>query len=88
MIEVFKIVKGFDVVNAGSTFLELEAGPLRGRTRGHPLKLIKPRHKTLKRNMHFAYGVVKRWNSLPENVVTSSSVNTFKNRYDEHMTKQ
>ena len=32
--------------------------------------------------------VVKHWNSLPENVIMSNNINTFKNRYDEYMTKQ
>ena len=37
MIEVFKIVKGFDVVNAGEKILQMNFGPCRDRTRGHLL---------------------------------------------------
>ena len=73
-------------MNAGKTFLEMGTGPIRDRTHGHSLKLIKPRHRTVKRNMYFSSRVVEHWNSLPENVIMSNNVNTFKNRYDEHMT--
>ena len=88
MIEVFKILRGIDVVNAGETFLKLGTGPLKDRTCGHSLKLIKPRHRAFKRNMYFSSQVVDHWNSLPEEVVTSTSINDFKNRYNQYVAKQ
>ena len=43
--------------------------------------------KPVKKN---SYGVriVNIWNSLPENVVNSPNVNTFKNRLDKHWDNQ
>ena len=87
MIEAFKLIHGFDIVNAGEDFLKLETGSHRDRTRGHALKLQKPRHRTLKRNMFFSSRIIEQWNKLPEDVVTSQSVNIFKNRYDKHIDK-
>ena len=84
MIEVFKILKGYDFVDAGEEFLQLETGPLMNRTRGHSLKLRKPRHRTYKRNAFFASRVVDPWNSLPDHVINSKSTNEFKNAYDKH----
>ena len=86
MIEVYKIVNGYDKVNAGEQFLKLESGPLNDRTRGHAFKLRKPRHRTYKRNKFFSSRVIDRWNKLPEYVVNSKSVNTFKHNYDKHLT--
>ena len=54
MIEVFKIVKGFDVVNAGEKFLQMDVGSHGDRTRGHSLKFAKPRHRNRKRIMFFS----------------------------------
>ena len=88
LIEVFKILKGFDAVNAGVKFLELDTGPLRDRTRGHSMKLTKPRHRTHKRTKFFSSRVVELWNSLPERVITSASINTFKRRYDRHIAER
>ena len=75
MIEEFKNFKGFDVVNTGEKFLQMDIGPRRDRTRGHSLKLAKPRHsdRTLKRTMFFTSWVVDHWNSLPKEVVESRS---------------
>ena len=87
IIEAFKVVKGFDVVNAGEKFLQMEFGPRRDRTRGHSLKLHKPRHRTLKRTMFFSSRGVDHWNNLPQ-VVESPSINSFKNRYDQYMNRQ
>ena len=88
LIQVFKILKGIDLVNAGDKFLQLQAGPRRHRTRGHPLKLSKPRHRTHKRNMFFSSRVVDSWNNLPEDVVMSRTISTFKKKLDQHMSKQ
>ena len=88
MIEVFKVVNGFNVVNAGEKFLQMDSGPRRDKTRGHSLKLHKPRHRTLKRTMFFSSRVVDHWNSLPQEVVESPSISSFKNRYDQYMSRQ
>lgn len=85
MIEIFKLIHGYDKLDAGEEFLKLESDNRRSRTRGHTLKLQKPRHRTLKRTKFFSARVVDQWNKLPEEVVTSKTVNAFKNRYDKHM---
>jgi hypothetical protein len=36
----------------------------------------------------FAMRVVKYWNSLPEKIVTSKTLNTFKNRLDKNWEDQ
>ena len=83
MLETFKILKGFDKVDADSAFLALDQD--QRRTRGHQLKFIKPRHRTFKRNAFFTARVVDIWNRLPEQVINSTSVNQFKRRYDQYM---
>ena len=82
MIETYKILTGVDQVCTDRDFFVLDRGDETTRTRGHSLKLIKPRHRTYKRTMFFPSRVVNRWNQLPEDVITSTSVNVFKNRYD------
>ena len=61
----------------------IQAAPSAG-TRGHPLKLAKPRAETRTRRNHWSVRVINDWNSLPEDVVLSPSTNTFKNRLDDH----
>ena len=52
--------------------------------RGHSLKFKKRRVKTSVRQHFFSERVVNHWNQLPEEVVTSPTLNTFKNRLDKH----
>ena len=52
------------------------------RTRGHRLKLFKPRCRTNIRQNFFTVRVIEDWNSLPEEVIEAKNVNTFKNRLD------
>ena len=83
LLEMFKILKGLDKVDADSAFLALEEN--QARTRGHQLKLAKPRHRTVKRNAFFTARVVDIWNRLPEQVINSSNINQLKGRYDRYM---
>ena len=83
MIEVFKILKGLDRIQ--DNFLELDENP---RTRGNTLKLKKTRHRTQKRMMFFSSRVINSWNELPEWVVQSNNVPTFKNRYDKFISNK
>jgi len=48
------------------------------RTRGHSLKLAKHRCRLDLRKFFFAERVIDRWNSLDQQAVNSSSLNSFK----------
>jgi len=51
------------------------------RTRGHTKKLVKRCHYDVRKNS-FCIRVVNIWNSLSNDVITATSVNSFKNRLD------
>ena len=57
-------------------------------TRGHQHKLLKKRVRYDIRKYFFTERIVNMWNSLPDVVVNSSTVNQFKNRLDRHWSKQ
>jgi len=52
------------------------------RTRGHTKKLVVNRCHFDVRKYSFCIRVVSIWNSLPNEVITATSVNSFKNRFD------
>ena len=60
----------------------------RSSIRGTSLKLYPQRARTQLRKYSFAMRVVKYWNSLPEKIVTSKTLNTFKNRLDKYWEDQ
>ena len=78
MIEVFKILKGFNKVDS-SKFFKLSENT---KTRGHTMKLVKTRTRLDCRKYFFTNRVIDNWNSLPQYVVDAPSINAFKNRYD------
>ena len=57
--------------------------PLASFIRGHSLKVAKPRACTRVRRNYFGVRTVNDWNSLPEEIVTSETVNGFKDSLDE-----
>ena len=80
MIEVFKILHGIYDENV-VPFLEK---PQVTSTRGNSMKLFKqPAKKNIKKHC-FCNRVVDMWNTLPDNVVTSATLNAFKNSLDKH----
>ena len=60
----------------------------RDRGRGHGIRLYLQRSTKLVRQNSFGVRIVTIWNNLPENVVNSSNVNTFKDRSDKHWENQ
>ncbi|XP_071951960.1 uncharacterized protein [Antedon mediterranea] len=83
LIEVFKFLNGYENIDRHSFFkLASEVGP--NITRGSTFKLKKPRWNSTKRNNFFDTRVINKWNSLPESVVNSKSVNSFKNKLDKY----
>ena len=78
MMEVFKLLKGFDHIDPNK-FLTLSKND---RLRGHNYKLAKFRSRLDIRKHYFSNRVVDAWNALPQNVVTADTVNLFKARLD------
>ena len=88
MIEVFKIVNGFENIDSEKFFKRVEVRDLhsdRPTTRGHSLKLEKHRHGHRSRMKFFDARVINKWNQLPETVVSSNNVNIFKRNYDRYI---
>ena len=81
LIEVFKILKGLERTDAAQFFTRATSD-----TRGHSLKLFKPRlDKALKcRSDFFSQRVINAWNSLPKYVVGAKTTNAFKNELDNY----
>jgi len=52
------------------------------------LKLVHPRCHYGLRKYSFTVRIVNLWNSLPKNVVSANTVNTFKNRLDKFWSDQ
>ena len=80
MIEVFKILNGFYDENIAPKLIR----NLDGRTRGNSEKLIHRQSNTDIRKFSFCVRVVGAWNSLPNSVIQSTSINNFKNNLDNH----
>lgn len=54
-------------------------------TRGHSCKLYVPRCNTDVRACFFSLRVINIWNTLPDSVVSVTSVNSFKNQLGKHL---
>jgi hypothetical protein len=78
MIEVFKYTH--NIYKVPMSPFEME----RSNTRGHSYKIAKKRCQSSLRQNFFSNRVVNLWNSLPEDVVSSDSLNGFKNSLDLH----
>ena len=52
------------------------------RLRGHSRTIIRPRSNCNIKSHSFSARAINEWNNLPENVVTSKSLNSFKNNID------
>ena len=80
MIEVFKYLRGIYSV----CFAELLPRAPVSVLRGHDNKLTKRHCRTHARLSFFSFRVVSSWNSLPSDVVSAPSLNTFKGRLDKY----
>ena len=79
LIETFKFKNQIYAVNS-DTLLPLEK---ESRTRGNSQKLKKQRFNTTIRKQFFSLRVTDYWNGLPEDIITSASLNIFKNKIDK-----
>ena len=77
LIEVFKIIKGFDKVNY-LEFFHLSTTGLRG----HNLELFKPSFNRNVGKYTFSNRVIDSWNRLPENIIACESLDNFKKKLD------
>ena len=79
MIEVYKLINIYDKeVTAKFQMRETT-------TRGHSQKIyIKAARKHHPKHHSFHQRIANPWNSLPEDVINSPSLDTFKNRLDKH----
>ena len=75
MVQVYKIINQIDKVDIS----KLTFAP-HGATRGHSLKLFKPRARLNVRQQSFSNRVIDSWNSLPETVVKAPSLNSLKGK--------
>ena len=80
LIQVFKLMKGFDNINYREFFQLAD----HSRTRGHRFKITKVMSRLEIRRNFFSQRVVNKWNELPLCVVEAESVNAFKNRLDKY----
>ncbi|KAK3887290.1 hypothetical protein Pcinc_008554 [Petrolisthes cinctipes] len=78
LIEVFKILRGFDNVVYRDIFQLSE-----GTTRNHGYKLELKRYNRDLCGKFFTYSICGTWNALPADVVNSNSVDQFKSRLDK-----
>ena len=78
LIEVFKILKGFDDVKPTDFFTMSSTG-----LRGHEFKLYKlyNAHLDIRKNF-FTVSVIDEWNRLPEPLLHCGTLSTFKKRLD------
>lgn len=79
MVQVYKLLHGLYDTDPSTLFTLCET-----ETRSNGMKLHKPRSITTQRLMFFTQRVINPWNSLPPNVVTSSTLNIFKTNLDKH----
>ena len=80
LIEVYKILNGIDKCDKNKLF---QSQPNQ-RTRGHSQKLFKHQFRLDLRKHFFLQRVIDDWNSLSENVISSNTINQFKNRLNKY----
>ena len=81
LLQVYKIFSEQDRLNPDIFFQD----HLYPATRGHDKKLMKPRAKTNLRSNSFSNRVIDHWNSLPQHVIDSTSINMFQTQLDNHL---
>ena len=79
VVEVYKILNQIDRIDPKKFFTWSNLP-----TRGNSLKIFKRRSRLKVRASVFSNRVVDVWNSLPNNVVTAPSLNSFKSRLNNH----
>lgn len=83
LIEVYKMMKGIYDPDVGEMFTIS-----RDRTRGHSMKLYKPRTTSSMRHSFFTHRIVDIWNTLPEIVVSAPNLRSFERLLDKYWSKK
>ena len=78
LIETFKFLKGHYNISPNYFFTVANDH----RTRGHSFKLVYNKFRTDTRKYFFSNRVAQPWNSLPQFLISSSSTNQWKVRYN------
>ena len=84
LIQVFKIFSKIDRLDPNIFFVPQQYTS----TRGHSKKLQKPRANTNLRLHSFSNRIVNTWNSLPQVIIDSPTLNIFKSQIDNHFSTQ
>jgi len=77
MIEVYKLLT--NMYDDNSVQLDINSDT---RTRGHTKKLVVRRCRYDVQKYSFSNRITNIWNSLPDEIISAPTVNTFKNRLD------
>ena len=80
-IETYKILHNLYDSKTTQTLLTLDKNSL---TRSHNFKLTKFRVNHKPYQMFYTNRIVNRWNGLPMHIVNADSLNSFKNKIDNH----
>ena len=83
VIQIFRMIKGFDNLNQ-KDFFEIDTN---SRTRGHRYKIIKTHCRTNKKLHSFPHRVINLWNTLPNEAVENKTINSFKSAIEKHWAK-
>ena len=87
VIETYKYLSGlYDVEHVPMRIVSTSNQSLT--TRGHSMKLTKPRFKKSVRQHYLSNRIVNLWNSLPEEVVSARTLHTLKQRLDKHLAER
>ena len=81
LIEVFKILSGFENLDPDRFFQVIGDGA----RRGHSFKLFKQRYRLDIGKFKFASMICEKWNRLGDGIVSAETVNVFKTRLDHHL---
>jgi len=81
LIETYKIINGMENVKINQFFEFSNIGYI---LRGHNKKLLINRSRLNTRTFFFSNRIARHWNNLTQEVVNAPSVNSFKNRLDQH----
>ena len=80
-IETYKILNNLHDPKTTKSLLTLDKNSL---TRSHNFKLKKFRFNHKPYQMFYTNRIVSRWNGLPVHIVNADSLNSFKNKIDNH----